>query len=289
VPAPPPAGAVTNKRTGGGSVTNKPTATTDAKSGKSEPPKRAGRIAGGRAMGPGFGDNSNTQFAVLGVWAAGQAGLDVSETMAAVDQRFRTTQAKSGGWGYNGPGGDQPAMTCAGLMALILAKGQKTIEAQMVNRPPGDAVEGPGGKPKMASDPQIDRGIDRVEFYAGHLAQNANLYFLWSVERVGVALGTARIGRVDWYSTGASLLLRTQAADGSWRSAHGELPDTSFALLFLRRSNLTKGMPQLLTNRSGETSDTKLRAGALEDLLKTVRTPAGAAPPESKPKADKPK
>ena len=278
VPLPPPAG----------SVTNKPSAKADtAKSA----PKRGGRINAGQAMRQGFGDNSNTQFAVLGIWAAGQAGLDVSDTMADIDGRFRTTQASSGGWGYNGPGADTPAMTCAGLMALILAKGHKTIEAQMVNRRPGcaDKVEGPGGKPKMNSDPQIDRGIDRVEFYAGHLAQNTNHYLLWSVERVGVALGTARIGHVDWYSAGATLLLKTQRADGSWQSAHGELADTSFALLFLRRSNLTKGMPQLVTGRGGDTSDTKMRAGSLQELLKTVRTPDGAKPGgEQKEAKDKP-
>jgi len=249
--------------------------------------RRGNLVATGRAAG--FGDNSNTQFAVLGIWAAGQVGLDVTEVLANVDGRFRTTQAGSGGWGYNAPGADTPAMTCAGLMALILAKGQKTLEAQMSNQPPdATAPEGPGGKPKMASDNQIDRGIGRVEFYASRLNPQTNHYFLWSLERVGVALGTARIGRVDWYSTGTDLLIRSQNADGSWRSAHGEFSDTSFALLFLRRSNLTKGMPQLVTNRGGDTGETRLRAGTLDDLLKTVRSPkeppaADADNPKTKP------
>ncbi len=274
------------------SVTNKPSAKTDTtKPGaKADAPKRAGRINIAPPLRAGFGDNSNTQFAVLGIWAAGRIGLDVKDTMAEVDRRFRGTQAGTGGWGYNGPGADTSAMTCAGLMALILAKGEKTLEAQMVARRGGaDQPEGPGGRPKMDSDKQIDKGIERVEFYAARLGPGANHYLLWSIERVGVALGTARIGRVDWYSAGATFLIKSQNADGSWRSSYGDLADTSFALLFLRRSNLAKGMPQLVTNRGGTESETKMRAGSLEDLIKTVKPPAGAPPKTEPDSSDKPK
>ena len=254
--APPPAARITNGRT------------------PPEPARRAGRITVGRRMGGnGFGDNSNTQFAVLGVWAAGRAGLDVQEAMAAVDQRFRTSQSTHGGWGYYA-GGDTDAMTCAGLMALVLAKGEKTLDAQLVNRRPGDsAAEPPAGKPRMASDPQIEKGIKRVEDYAAGMNHASSLYFLWSVERVCVATGLSRIGRVEWYTRGADTLVQTQQADGSWNRGRGVLPDTAFALLFLKRSNLTRGMPQLMTGRgrAPDASDNRMRAGSLEDLLRTVR------------------
>jgi hypothetical protein len=251
----------------GGSVTNKPR-------GNAEAGRRAGRINAGGAGRGGIGDNSNTQFAVLGIWAAGRAGLDAKGTMIDVDRRFRGSQSPGGGWGYSGPG-DTDAMTCAGLMSLVLAKGRKVLEGQMVNRRPDkDQPEGPGGRPKMDSDPQIDRGIQRVEFYANNISPNSTLYFLWSIERVGVALGLSRIGHVDWYNRGASVLLQTQQMDGGWRSNRGDLADTSFALLFLRRSNLTEGMPQLITSRSGgDSSDNKMRAGKLDDLKRSVRTP----------------
>lgn len=251
----------------GGSVTNKP-------KGNAEASRRAGRINAGGGARAGIGDNSNTQFAVLGIWAAGRAGLDVKATMIEVDRRFRGSQSPGGGWGYAGPG-DADAMTCAGLMSLVLAKGHKVLEGQMVNRPPDkDQPEGPGGRPKMDSDTQIDRGIQRVEFYANNINPGSTLYFLWSIERVGVALGLSRIGRVDWYNRGATVLLQTQQMDGGWKSNRGDLSDTSFALLFLRRSNLTEGMPQLITSRSGgDSSDNKMRAGKLEDLKRSVRTP----------------
>jgi hypothetical protein len=252
------------------SVSNKPPAE------RAETPRRGGRLNAAKVMrGGAFGDNSNTQFAVLGVWAAGRAGLEVKDTMAAVEQRFRTTQSAQGGWGYSRPGSESDAMTCAGLMALVLAKGHKALGGQMINRrPDGEQPEGLGGRPKMESDPQIDAGIRRVEAYANNMHNNSTLYFLWSVERVGVALGVARIGRVDWYSRGATVLLQTQRANGSWDAGRGDLADTAFALLFLRRSNLTEGMPQLITSRSDDSGGNRMRSGGLEDLIRTVR-PAG--------------
>ena len=178
-----------------------------------------------------FRSNSNTQFAVLGVWAAGRAGLNVSGPMELIDQRFRTTQSQQGGWAYNGPRGESDSMTCAGLMALALAKGHRTLEAQMVNRPPDkDPPEGPAERPKMESDSQIDQGIRRVEQFANNINPGSQLYFLWSLERVGVALSMPRIGRVDWYGRGAAVLVQTQHADGSWRSGHSELADTAFEI-----------------------------------------------------------
>ena len=249
------------------SLTNKP-------SPKPDRTRRAGQLKAAQLTGQ-FGDNSNTQFAVLGIWAAGRAGLDVSGPMGLIDQRFRSTQSQQGGWGYNGPRGDSDAMTCAGLMALALAKGHKTLEAQMVNRRPDkDRPEGPAERPKMESDSQIDQGIRRVEQFANNINPGSSLYFLWSLERVGVALGMARIGRVDWYGRGAAALVQGQQADGSWRTAHGELADTAFALLFLRRSNLTQGMPQLVSSRSSESGDNRMRSGNVEDLIRTVRPPA---------------
>jgi hypothetical protein len=243
------------------SVSNSPRPSSNS----SPPAKRPGRLAASVGRSMGAGDNSNTQFAVLGVWAAGRAGLDVTETMGLVDKRFRGTQSGSGGWGYTGVG-DSDAMTCAGLMSLALAKGQKVLDGQMSNRKAdGDA---PGARPKMESDAHIERGIRRVEFYANTIGPGSTLYFLWSVERVSVALGLKRLGAVDWYRRGANALLQAQQLDGGWRSNRGELADTSFALLFLHRSNLAEGMPQLVTGRSGENN---MRPGSLDDLIRSVR------------------
>ena len=51
------------------------------------------------------GDNSTTQFAILGLWAARRYDLPLDRTMALMVRHFRATQNKDGGWNYN-PGKD---------------------------------------------------------------------------------------------------------------------------------------------------------------------------------------
>ncbi|HKS15795.1 MAG TPA: hypothetical protein VJU16_00625, partial [Planctomycetota bacterium] len=66
-----------------------------------------------------------------------------------------------------------------------------------------------------------------------------HLYYLYSLERVGVLYGIRDIGGHDWYLEGAVLLIRDQRPDGGWFS-YDEIPvvDTAFALLFLKKATL---------------------------------------------------
>ena len=76
---------------------------------------------------------------------------------------------------------------------------------------------------------------------------NHGLYFLWSVERVGVLYGHDKIGGVDWYALGADLLVRAQGQRGEWSAGAGVDVDTAFAVLFLCKANLARD----LTSRLG--------------------------------------
>ncbi len=84
-----------------------------------------------------------------------------------------------------------------------------------------------------------------------------NLYFLWSVERVGVLYNLKTIGGKDWYRWGVDLLLPAQNRDGSWtgRGNGGTAPviDTSMALLFLKRSDLLPDLRETLQKRQSPT------------------------------------
>src|SRR5262249_38054511 len=71
----------------------------------------------------------------------------------------------------------------------------------------------------------------------------SRLYFLWSLERVAATYGLETIGGQEWYPWTAGLLVRIQQGDGSWSDAGPGPVPTCFALLILRRSNLT---PDLL-------------------------------------------
>ncbi len=63
-------------------------------------------------------------------------------------------------------------------------------------------------------------------------------YYLYALERTGMLYDTALIGNHDWYLDGARVLLGAQKADGSWDASHFKHPtwDTCFAILFLKRA-----------------------------------------------------
>ncbi|HYT92295.1 MAG TPA: hypothetical protein VEL76_26510 [Gemmataceae bacterium] len=73
-----------------------------------------------------------------------------------------------------------------------------------------------------------------------------DLYFLWSVERVGVLYDLTKIGDKDWYSWGVDIILKHQRPDGSWEDRFPGLCDTCFALLFLKQANLAKDLTDKL-------------------------------------------
>ena len=182
-------------------------------------------------------DNSNTQFAILALWASQRLGVPVERSLALVVQRFRPCQNDDGGWGYHS-GGEQltpstPSMTCVGLLGLAVGHGLG-----------GNASSAPGS----VIDPQIERALNYLGKRIGkpsskRRASMEDLYFLWSLERVGVLYGLRTIDGKDWYASGAELLRAQQTKDGNWHNGryHGSTPtlDTCFALLFLKRANLT--------------------------------------------------
>jgi len=78
----------------------------------------------------------------------------------------------------------------------------------------------------------------------------APLYYLWSLERVGVLYKLHAMDGKDWYAWGEKMLLDNQEPNGSWQVGGypGSSPtiDTCFALLFLKRVNLTSDLTDKL-------------------------------------------
>src|SRR5262249_43131870 len=88
-----------------------------------QPPKgQGGKGAKGQAVQGPKGvtdDNSNTQFAMLALWAARRHDTPVAAILALSEQRFRASQMDNGAWGYkfHGPDtGAKPSMVCVGLL-----------------------------------------------------------------------------------------------------------------------------------------------------------------------------
>lgn len=94
----------------------------------------------------------------------------------------------------------------------------------------------------VAESAKAGRGALFIREGGGH--GRDDLYFFWSLERVGVIFGAEKIGGVDWYEAGATSLVHTQSQDGSWggASGYGAEVSTSFAVLFLCRSNLARDL-----------------------------------------------
>jgi hypothetical protein len=208
---------------------------------------------GAYKMPPADGtDNSNTQFAILGLSAAHRHKLPLERALALIVQRFHTSQLPAGRWNYhyNNNPNDQgsPAMTGAGLLGLAVGMG---LAADHMD---------PRGKPRQIKDASIEKGFTFLAESIGQpLGRNGprpprgdqlNYYFLWSVERCGVLYNRREIGGKNWYPWGVELLVDRQTPDGFWEAGNypGSLAmaDTCFALLFLKRANLAKDLTKKL-------------------------------------------
>ncbi len=197
----------------------------------------------GKFKGAARDDNSNSQFAILGLWAARRHQVPMALTLSLLDERYRGSQAPAGGWCYRYQGGGQtPAMTCVGLLGLGIGHGSfhETFN--------GKAKRGQDKPAPRFQDPAIQKGLQALSQYLGQPTGvikgppgAVDLYFLWSVERVAVLYNLPTIGGKDWYGWGSETLLANQHADGSWRGAYPGV-DTCMALLFLGRTNLAQDL-----------------------------------------------
>jgi hypothetical protein len=194
-------------------------------------------------------DLSNSQFAVFGLFAAARMGIAVPrEAWSRFVKGALANQAKDGGFSYTPGGLPTGSMTAAGIASLFLCR-QMNEKHRL-------------GLPAKEIDAAIERGFAWLarRFRAdqnpsgptdGHLPNLGFwFYYLYAVERASVLGGRTKVGDHDWYREGAVALIRRQETAGGW----GNVVDTSFALLFLKRASLTysphakdfEGDPKLL-------------------------------------------
>ena len=232
-----------------------------------------GLVAPGPAgvMAFGGGDNSNTQFAVLALWTGRRYGVPTQPALVRAYEYFRRSQnATDGGWGYTATppgvpalGGSTATMTCAGVLALAVGNGSA---AELKKRDSADVSKDNGlkaGLLLLGANIGNPLGWDGLgpKPPAVPAAGGKSYYFLWSLERICVALNLSTIGKKDWYNWGAEILLANQAVDGTWAGEYAMYyADTCFALLFLKRSNLTADLGNKLTGLK-DPGDRRLKAG----------------------------
>lgn len=201
--------------------------------------------------GNSVADNSNTQYALLGLYAAKQAGAKIDDDVwKAIQEYYNKHQRKisqtSGYWTYhnaNFGGGDTASfsMTVAGVCGLIIAgmgldqSEQQLDETTGVARNCGVYSENTG----------VARGLNWIGANFSFESPKSTFYNVYGVERLGRLSGQRWIGKFDWYREGCEFLLGKgrdaglQNDDGSVSKGKGidgaTVLTTAFALLFLSK------------------------------------------------------
>lgn len=208
-------------------------------------------------------DASNTQYALLGLYAAKQAGVKIDDkNWSEIRELYLGIQKPNGYWVYNysGAGGglDGPSftMTAAGVCGLLIAgMGLNERQQQL------DEITGVAAKCGVyATNGPVEKGMrwisDRFAWDTAPALKSV-FYNVYGVERLGRISGQRFIGKFDWYREGCDFLLKKQNDNGSWVGEGGAADrfptiSTSFALLFLSKGRTPILMTKLAFDTLGE-------------------------------------
>ncbi|MCE9582255.1 MAG: hypothetical protein K8T20_07165 [Planctomycetes bacterium] len=199
--------------------------------GETKAPKRRIPISGKGGSRTLAGDNSNTQFAILGLRAATEAGCEIPKQVWEKSlEWFQKGQQNYSGWDYQDGKAPYWAMTCCGLTSVTICLHALGKDEAFRNGKPLDLIQVKGGVNwldrnwmRLDDRENATRGCGGWGFY----------YDLYSLERVGMIVGLDKIGDHNWYDLGCAALLSNQQKDGCWG---GNPIDTAFAILFLKRA-----------------------------------------------------
>jgi Domain of unknown function (DUF4159) len=193
----------------------------------------------------GGADNSNSQYALLGLHAGRQAGASVSQAVwQSIYDFYKQSQQPDGGWIYSERlnRGTSLTMTIAGLSGLSIASQELEAGTRKLNPDGSDPkcgvyTENEAIRKALAWLAVEDRAGDgnRVRF-----DEKGNAFYnIYGIERAGRLTGQRLLAGHDWYREGCKFLVTIQHEEGSWYrpGVHdGWAPiSTSFALLFLSK------------------------------------------------------
>jgi len=186
-------------------------------------------------------DFSVTQWPILAFREANLVGIEFpSQCLVKARALYLSSQNADGGWHYQ-KGQSYGSMTAAGLASLFIIT---------------DVLEPASGCPcrngqSGAREAETEKAIDRALgwFSKNFTTTNPNstgtpgngkdLYWMYCLERVGMAAGYKYFGNHNWYKEGAHYVLGKREGD-HW----GEISNTCFSLLFLY-----KGRASIIFNK----------------------------------------
>ncbi|MGI9015050.1 MAG: DUF4159 domain-containing protein [Phycisphaerales bacterium] len=199
-------------------------------------------------------DNSITQYGTLALWEAAKRGQRIEKRYwQLLEDRFLAMQLGDGGWNYTGTGGATGSMTTAGLTVLFIT--QDFLHAH-------EAVKLAAGS-TSANQAAIDRGLAWME-HNFSVTENPGretdyFYYMYGVERVGLASGYKYFRNMDWYRAGAAALINKlcswdpesgemkvhERLDGNARAGEIRTVDLAFSLMFLSRGRVPVSINKL--------------------------------------------
>lgn len=227
-------------------------------------------------------DNSLTQYGTLGLWEAAKRGLNVPDKLwQRLENHYLRTQLSEGGWNYRPTDSPRASMTAAGLVCLFIT--QDYLHA-------GEHLE-PNSR-KTKAEEAIEKGLQwlsqnfSADFHPGAPGANQQayyFYYLYGVERVGLASGMKHFGEHDWFREGAVSIINklcepVNDAQGNITGYKitANLPDTgnvevpivqlSFALMFLSHGRA----PIILTKLSDENYSWNNRPRDIANLTRWI-------------------
>lgn len=189
-------------------------------------------------------DASNSQYAMLALWYARQAGIPIDKSVwIEIRDYYTREQRKDGAWMYSRfyapkeeEGKASGTMTVAGLCGLLIAGQELNADREQWQ---------PNGQFKNCGDYRENAPAAKALSWISKNFKvdlpGRTFYHLYGLERVGRLSGQRFFGDHDWYREGCEYLTKTQnTADGSWNLKDGRWDrwphvNTSFALLFLSK------------------------------------------------------
>ena len=176
-------------------------------------------------------DQSNSQYGLLGVWAAADWGVVVPASYWKETSDFwRSNQFPAGGWNYSQGLVMTKPMTAAGVASLLVCEEFLNHSVGLEPRP----------------NVPIERGLAAL---ITDFDPNSNdFYYLYGVERAGLASGSKFFGKHDWYREVAANVLHAQQNEGDFASSFSgtnAVRATCYAILILGRGRAPVVMNKL--------------------------------------------
>lgn len=217
-------------------------------------PKVKHRIAIKKSRDGTANDNSNSQYAALGLRAGFDAGISIpGDTVAMALKWWKENQkdkAEKGreavstgtvdlgpprGWCYHYDNGHEDHKSFGSMTGGAVAS--MVIYHYMLGNDWWRDSSVKSGLSWLAANFSVTVNPGSPCTF-GNNEKTQYHYGLYALERVGMLYGTVKIGAHAWYAEGAKELINAQKEDGSWEGSDGSNStwDTCFAILFLKRA-----------------------------------------------------